>query len=328
LINLSGEDKVNFNNQKTFCFAFNGVTLKASLNSALTLILCLSLTISQASAKGVVLPEVVQISPEQMQEILKYQRGVKTEYIILAQSEQEEDKEKKKEKRQSTEENIDFSPHFNVFHSFGSDSSGNAMIVFAVVGLVMVVAWLPYFPIFLYKSIKDKEGFDQHHLVSLNYVLSGKYGNQSEGEEFRYGSFLSGRYSYFVKEKDTDPWVTLGLGAEAGYFRFKDRNRGLNKVQQSEGAYWLIGPSMLFGDLEESVNPFFAKLDLLAGTSFDSDLGLVSRAEFSVNGKIYQGLSLGLGVGALYIKLKNNQGIVSRSNDLSLIFSSHLNYSF
>lgn len=306
--------------------------MKVLFRTSLSLVLCFSLSVSSASARTSGRPEILEVSAEQMQKILKYQDGVKTKYIILAESKQEKkdekDEEKEKKKPENSEQNVSFGSHFNVFHSFGNDSSGSALIVFAVVGLVMVVAWLPYFPVFLYKSIKDKENFEHQHLVSLNYVLSGKYGNESEGEEFRYGSFLSGRYSYFIKEKDTDPWVTLGIGAEAGYYRFKDRNRGQNKVQQSEGAYWLMGPSLVFGDLEESVNPFFAKLDLLAGTSFDSDLGLVSRAEFSVNGKIYQGLSLGLGVGALYIKLKNNQGIVSRSNDLSLIFSSHLNYSF
>lgn len=305
--------------------------MRATLNVVFTFILCLSLTVSHASAKDSLLPKVLRVSSEEMQEILRYQKGVKAKYIILAQSEQEkEDKEKIQEKRRDSQNdrNLNLNPHLDVFHSFGSDSSGSAMIVFAVIGLVMVVAWLPYFPVFLYKSIKDKEKYERHHLVSLNYLLSGKYGNQNEQEEFRYGSFLSARYSYFLKEKATDPWITLGLGAETGYYRFKDRNQEPIKVRQTEGVYWLIGPSMLLGDLEETANPFFAKLDLLAGTSFDSELGLVSRAEFSINGKIFQGLSLGLGVGALYIKLNDNQGIVSRSNDLSLIFSSHLNYSF
>ena len=189
--------------------------------------------------------------------------------------------------------------------SVGGGSDEAALIFFAVVGITSIIAWLPYFPLLAYKALKGDE--DQRSLHQLSLISGAQF---DRTEIYQNGL----RYSFYLKDESTDG---LGLTFESGHYRIHNGIR-------EQGSYWLLGPSLRF-IIDET---FFARVDLMAGRSFDGELGLISRAEASINGYIANRWSLGLGLGGSYLKMKEHEGIVSQQNKLGLLLSLNLSYSF
>lgn len=198
---------------------------------------------------------------------------------------------------------------------FGSTGSSDelALIIMAVIGVTMVVAWVPYFPLLAYKAIKGEEGQQLDQQLSL--VSSVQFDGQRRGH-------LSGaRYSFYLSNQHHQG---LGMATELGYYNYSDKDEATGSRRGNDGPYWLIGPSLLF-----RFDPvFYSKLDLMGGTSVDSDLGLISRAEASLNANLGRNISAGLGIGGIYLKMKEYQGVFSNQNELGLIFSANLTASF
>ncbi|HXH74494.1 MAG TPA: hypothetical protein VNJ08_05990 [Bacteriovoracaceae bacterium] len=291
----------------------------------ISLLLCLCFTTQGLKAQ-------VQISPDEMQKLLSNPE-IRRSHFLLAQ---QETPEKKKKTKEEEEKEKDENDHVgNVFGNLnlggGGGNSEAAVIVFAIVGLVIIVAWIPIFPILAYQAATGKRDLEKVHHLSLQHILAGKYGHGStsgENESLRYGSFIGGRYSLYLKDpKEVNSIATLGFSAELGHYRFKDKSQlGSNQV---EGGYWMLGPSMLFGESNGGGFPLFAKIDLLAGSSVDADLGLVTRADLSVGSYLFgTNTSLGLGLGALYLHSKKSHGILNNGEELGLIFSGNVGYSF
>ena len=287
---------------------------------------------SMAQSSG---PKMIQVSPDEMQKLIL--RGYKNQTILLAQRNQtESDKEqaskKKKDKKNKDEDKDrdetdgDFYPNLGIDAWMSSSSNDEAaLIVFAVVGLVMIIAWVPYFPVLAYKAIKNKEDHDLIHLLSMNYVLTQ---DRSLDDQYRYRNVSGLRYSLFIKEKDSERSTSLGFATELGYYHYRLKDFETNEKERLEGGYWLLGPAMLFGTPEGKAGNIFGKIELLAGTSFDSDLGLVTKADLSGNVELGAGLSFGLGLGALYIDLKNSKGLLQNTDELSFMVSTNLSYAF
>lgn len=218
------------------------------------------------------------------------------------------EEKKKEEVMETTPDVLDAADFATSFNTSGSNEA--ALVAFAVTGLIVAVAWVPYFPLLAYRAMTEKEDkmkFDQ--LVSINW-------NPLFEKE---GSLNSARYSLYLDEQNPDDIADLGFSVESGYYLTKQTGR-------KEGGYWLIGPSMLLGTMKKS-GPF-GRLDLMGGSSFDSEVGLVSKAELSGNWAFSSGFTMGVSLGGLYFDIKENRGIVSSGDDLSFILGANAGFAF
>jgi hypothetical protein len=219
------------------------------------------------------------------------------------------EKEKKKEEEEKTHTGS-FSPDIIDAVDFGASGSNEAALIFlAVTGLVVAIAWVPYFPLLAYEAIQDKED-----KIKVRQLATFQWTPLFEKE----GSLNGARYSLYLDEQD-DSFFDLGMAAEAGYYLTKETIR-------KEGGYWLLGPSMLMGDLSHS--GLFGRLDLMAGSSFDADIGLVTKAELSGNWLFDSGFTLGVSMGGLFFDVNENRGFVSTSDDISFIVGANAGFAF
>ena len=217
----------------------------------------------------------------------------------------------------------------NLSFSSGSSGSEAALIIFAVVGLVVVVMWIPYFPIMAYRAFAD-----DNDMCFINHLsVHGLSINASSGplNEERSGSLWGGRYSTYLRKKGESEFLTNGLNFELGRYQFDESSFKVGREKNFEGSYFLIGPSMLFGkDPHGSISEtdLFGKIDLLGGTSFDGNIGLVSKAEFTLNTSIRNNFTFGAGIGGLYLDVKTARGLISDVNNVSVFYSGNIGYFF
>lgn len=300
----------------------------------LSLILSLSMIISplEASAKEAARKTpYTQVTPEQLNYLINYsafKNQIHVQKVLLSQVDDTIPapvlkKPEMKTESDKSEENSKPKPTPVLDLSAMSGSSGNAeaaMVVFAVVGLFVVFAWIPYLPIMAYEAATSGKGNIQYyHLIGAQYTsLGGSFNSlvsEVEKESPKNGAFAGLRYSLLM-EKITDPGlVKLGVTTEAGHYDFLKK-----------GGYWLVGPSIVLGDLDPG--SLYGKVDLLAGSSFNADLGLVSKADLSLNWLFKTGITLGVNAGALYLDVNDNRGIASSKNRLGLVYGGNLGYAF
>lgn len=303
------------------------------MKTLIGLIIILCLTTEETVAQSEPPLKTIQLSPAEFQKLVvqsqvktgkidvKIQDSRRPEDIALeeAQKRKEEEEKEKTGEKTSSRGGVDFGLNawFSGFH--GDDEL--ALLVFAVVGAVIVFAWIPYFPVLAYKALKD----DKNKTVDIVGVSILGAGDSKRGQ-YRYGTLTSGRYSLYLQKRDEqEPGNLLGFSADIGHYKFKEKNTDTGESDMVEGAYWLLGPSIIFG----YEDPVFGKVDLLGGTSFGSDLGLVSKADATVNFRVGDsGLILGAGIGALYLENNASRGIASNINKLSLSLVGGFSYDF
>jgi hypothetical protein len=266
--------------------------------------------------------KVIQVSQEEMKEFISNNPNNK---VIKKKIKDGDEKEKKEEVKKVIKEetHVYIAPPNSNFTiaSGGHLNSDSALIVFAVVGLMVVIMWLPYFPILAYKSLKgDMNTSIINHFSFQTTPIHSKLRNGS-----RSGVLLSARHSFYIQKEKTDDFTLLGLSSELGHYDFDQYNNRL------KGEYFLIGPSIILNsklDLKSDHYQTFGKIDLMAGTSFDGNLGLVSKAEVSIMGKFYRNFTAGFGLGALYFDVNESRGLATNVNDLGLFYSGKIGYMF
>lgn len=234
--------------------------------------------------------------------------------VYSVDEETKKETEKQKTEKQKTEEvntGLDVLDAVDVATTFDTSGSNEAaLIFFAVTGLVVAVAWLPYFPLLAYKAITDKED-----KLKMRQLATFQYNPLFEKE----GSLNGARYSLYMDEQNPEDIVDLGLAVESGYYLTKE-------VSRKEGGYWLLGPSLLMGHTDSET--LFGRLDLMAGSSFDADIGIITKAELSGNWLFDSGFTLGVSFGGLFFDVNENRGFVSTSDDLSFILGANAGFAF
>jgi hypothetical protein len=251
-----------------------------------------------------VLPEkydrpIKQISADEMNRLIK-NPDVRYKQVLLTQDETKRPEETAKKRIKEGEEDKDvdeyhkddrpdFSSSANAWVNFsGSDE---LLVVFAIVGVVMVIAWVAAFPYTVYKSVANKEDYKNIQLLNANY---------SRFENFE---LIGTRYSlYLADPKEGLLGGSMGFSGELGYYNIDEF-----------GQYWMIGPSFLSG-FELGGQYSFVKLDLMAGSTFDSNFGLFSKGEVSMNVEVASKLSLGFGMGAIYLEKNSYRGAAFSDN--------------
>jgi hypothetical protein len=246
---------------------------------------------------------VRQVSPEEINDVIQSGKASRTHYYLVAQIDPKKEKEKKKgtQSGQGSPDVLD-AIDFSTQSFSGSTSEEAALVMFALVGLVIIVAWIPYVPMLLYKGVEEKK-FD--HLVQLNWnpVIGHNRGD-------KHGSMTGLNYGFYLEDSH------IGLSLESGYYR----------LNQNEGSYWLSGPSIVFGDMKPET--LFGRVDLMAGSSFDANLGLMSRAEFSGNFISKSGYTFGASIGGLYLKHHEEDPLIGQTHQLGFIFGFKFGHKF
>lgn len=189
----------------------------------------------------------------------------------------------------------------DVFNGFSPNSGEEVLIVFAIVGVVLVVAWIASFPVAVYKALNDKNA-NQRHMISLNYF------NFSMDES--HGDLLGLKYGFYLGQY-------VGITSEIGQYTLKDRG-------PVDGQYWSIGPSILMNFTKE----LMLKLDLGAGSSFNSYFGLMSKAELTLNWIDKSGFTLGVGLGGMYLKVKEFEDVTRANQEIGFGYSANMGYLF
>lgn len=270
------------------------------------------------------MPSIVQLTPDQMNEVTKHSH-VKVKHILLAQNQEasevvKEEVKKEEEKKKKSEDDED-EPDYKkeggragggaIFTGIALSTSDGLVVAFAIVGVFLVVAWIAAFPVMVYKSLKDSEEYDTHNLLSLQYSRFSETGKKD-------GELMGVRHSLFLTEPDEGLQNgNMGLTAEVGHY---DHDRF--------GEYWLLGPSFILGfDMGKRFG--YMKLDTLAGSTFDTNFGVVGQMDLSFNVELTRGLSLGVGFGGWYANPKRNETL--RDNDqseLSFMYGAELTHLF
>lgn len=199
-----------------------------------------------------------------------------------------------------------------------------AVVIFAIVGAVMLIAWIPYVALLTYRGIKNPE------LYKFNYLFSTQFMNVEERDDLkqrRLGEMYSVRFTSIASHKREEPRQSndpldknYGLNFEVGYYNFYDQIKGNGQKLKYHGPYWLIGPSFILGNLNEmdQAFPLFFKVDLTAGTSFHQEIDLILRGELTINLQTERGFFIGAGVSGLYLYGREGKGIISHVSDLSV----------
>lgn len=233
---------------------------------------------------------------------------------VIAEDDREQKKTEEKTNRKSDERIYDIDPLIDtadIASSVNASGSDEAALIFlAVTGVFAAILWVPYFPLLAYKAIQNKDDkIKIRHLATLQWTPIFE----------QEGSLNGARYSLYLDEQNEEKFMELGMAFESGYYLVKEPNR-------REGGYWLLGPSMLFGNMDHA--GLFGRLDLTAGSSFDADVGLVTKAELSGNWLFDSGFTLGVSMGGLFFDVNENRGIATTNDDLSFILGANAGFAF
>lgn len=282
------------------------------LKKVLLSLLIFTLVVQEVEAVDQVSDKVIfQVSPTHLEAILKKVQANKILYVHNTKNDVREEAEE--DERNLSLETADLTAQA-IAHSDSGDEA--ALVVFAVIGVVMVVAWLPYLPILIHDIWTDDKNLKVHHFLTAQWSLFGGDFNSSDissrGHGRRSGSLLGLRYSFY-EERSEDKEYKMGFATELGHYLVKEKNR-------LEGSYWLAGPSIVFGDIRPE--SLIVKLDLMGGTTFDSNIGLISRAEFTVSWLTLNQIIIGISMGGLYMNAEGN------SNNLGFVLGVNTGFFF
>lgn len=208
-----------------------------------------------------------------------------------------------------------------------------AIVIFAVVGIVVVAAWIPYTALLAYRALKNPEQYKFTSILSASVMNIDK-----DGEIFksRKGLMSSLRWTPISTLKKSEeeikinPYDTFfGFNFELGYYDFHDEMKQAGVRQDYHSPYWLVGPSLVLGDfmLLKKI-PVFLRMDLLAGTSFHQDVDLITKADMSLNFVIGKANFIGFGVTGFYLYGREGKGIIDHVSDLSTQFAFITGYRF
>ena len=193
-------------------------------------------------------------------------------------------------------------------------SSNDAVVVFAVIGLVIIVAWLPYALAYLYDPARGESNYCPWYRLSLRYKdITSSSSKVDAKRSANYTGINLGIASL------GEEYSFLGLSMELGSHKITD-TIGTNE-ENFDGTYFMIGPSIALGKPHNTV----VTLNLLGGTSFHEDISLMGEASidfiFNLNDSATKmAPTFNINFGANYLDINEQEGIIKNINQYSLFF--------
>jgi hypothetical protein len=202
------------------------------------------------------------------------------------------------------------------------NSSDSAIVVFAIIGVVVIIAWLPYAITYLYDlGDSDSQYCPWYRLSFKNKSITNTGPNIDVERDAVFSSVQLGVASL------NEDYPFLGLITEVGNHRIKDKLLGV--ITEYNGSYFMAGPSVSLGKPNGDV----ITLDLMGGFSDHRSVALLGEASFNWNINIYKKATdfsptINLGFGANYLNIKENEGIIKNINKYSLFLGVGIGVNF
>ena len=202
------------------------------------------------------------------------------------------------------------STSLNINPNLNLGSGGNEkefLIILAVVGVVVVAALVVYSVSYI--ATMMSHGFECHAWDEIGFRVN-TIDDESRTQNRR-GRLNSIYYSkgYYI------PSGVMGLSFEFGQYNFDLKINDLKTEKNYQGAFLLMGPSFYFPISANKQNQF--TLELLAGTSNQNNIGIMSTIKMGFQFHINPQLNLGLNLGALLMDIKGFDNYLSDSDRLS-----------
>lgn len=212
-------------------------------------------------------------------------------------------------------------------NSGGGSGRDWAAIIFVVVGVVVVGAFVLYGAQTVYALATNEEEVPVFQEVGLRLSYSGqKFGGAEAEPDFYRDTYLTGiRYAVGLER----PGMGMGLSVEGGYLDVK--LRGISDPSRSfdfQGGYLVAGPLLRFGHND----PLSFSLEFLNGTSTHASIGWISKSRMTLQAKVARHALVGAHLGAVFYDLHFLDGLAWRqgdfNRDLSLIYGLDTGWEF
>ncbi|MGK5090978.1 hypothetical protein WDW89_03050 [Deltaproteobacteria bacterium TL4] len=268
----------------------------------------------------------VQIDPEQCQEPLEKEQLSKC-------PPQEKPESPQSSFQEQQQENVQIQETANVaqlllkasYQNSHLDLDDTAVIIFVVVGFFVVGAMVLSGGKVLYDAMVNREGLPRWWDAGMRYsffyedpqnMLAGDHEvTEEEVQTIGEAVHLVGtRMSFGVIKAG----VGFGFAGEVGYSNLSLYvNNQPQEMFQTSSAYFVVGPNlrMLYQD-----RVTYAFLELLAGTTTDKEVGLISIARIGGTkgfGSSCRRCFWGIQLGGLFLELKESEGLVRRKGQFA-----------
>ncbi len=215
----------------------------------------------------------------------------------------------------------DSTPSWNFNYYGGGSGGGNSkefLVVVAVIGVVVVAALVVYSVGYLVEMARS--GFQCR--AWKDFGLRFSYIQDSSKTQLREGKFTGLYYSlgYIV------PFGVMGLTAEVGGHNLKMHVNDTSEDKTYEGAYLLVGPS--FSIPFDRLGGHAFQIELLAGTSSEKGIGLISTLRFGIELKVAPTFSLGFNLGAALVNIRDFDNYLKDDDQLNFLTGVSSSYRF
>ena len=139
----------------------------------------------------------------------------------------------------------------------------------------------------------------------------------------RHGTLTGASYSLGYRI----PTGTMGLGMEIGNFDMDLREKSSGQIESFSGPYLLVGPSFNIPFGSNSNGHAFV-IDLLAGTTTDKEIGLMSTMRLGLDFNMGSGIRLGVGFGVAVINVKAFKGLITDLDQINYLSGMSVSYRF
>ncbi len=198
------------------------------------------------------------------------------------------------------------------------NSSDEASVFFAIVGIIVIIAWIPYAIQFLADASQSEESYCPWYRLSLrrrsfSQTSWNSNGFDDFGKSIRNASLTGLKFDIGSLNKK---YSVLGLSAELGTHSIKDKIQ--NSRKRFNGTYLLFGPSLNFGVPENTI----FSLDFMGGFSTNNDVSLLGEASLNFHiplsdSKAKYRPHLNLSVGAQLLDIRGDEGLLKYNDPFS-----------
>jgi hypothetical protein len=209
----------------------------------------------------------------------------------------------------------------------GWDSDDWAAVIYVVIGVVVVGAFVIYGLQMLGEMATNQEGYPLFMEMGARLSYSGKAIEDPAGVGDLYrDAYLAGlRFAIGFNR----PGIGIGLAAEGGYIDvFLRSSSDPAKTFDFKGGYLVAGPMIRFGDND----PWSFSLEFLNGTSSHESIGWISKSRMTLQAKVSEHMLVGGHLGAVFYDLHFFDGLGLRegnfNRDLSLIWGLDTGWEF
>lgn len=213
--------------------------------------------------------------------------------------------------------NISASHNWNI-----PNSSNDAAVFFAIVGIIVIIAWIPYAIQFLVDASQSEESYCPWYRLSLRRrSFSQTSWNSNEFDEFGKSIRKASLTGLKLDIGSLNPkYSVLGLSAELGTHSIRDKIK--NSRRRFNGTYLLFGPSLNFGVPENTI----FSLDFMGGFSTNSDVSLLGEASMNLyiplsDSKTKYRPHLSLSLGAQLLDIRGDEGLLKYNDPFSSFFA-------